>query len=168
MTDVAIINDKPADKPQSRQAIQAKTASKPRQVTGKLAIACKAIVWEGQDLEVAAKAAGLTTRNLRLALERRHVIAFLKEQREVFRSYISAQNIHHAKDLRNKAGNAMAKLGAMKYIDNVADEPSSASANRMPGLVVNIISDGSHTAHIREIEAKPLIPHDDGHQGDTE
>jgi hypothetical protein len=150
MTDVTISQP-------SRQAIAGKTASKPGRVTGKLQVACKAIAWEGQELDQAAKTAGLTTRALRLALERRHVIAFLKEQREVFRAYVSAQNIHHAKELRDKTGNAMAKLGAMKYIDQIADAEHGVSGrSSSPGVTIIIGQAPSVTAQQHRIEANPL------------
>lgn len=156
----------------SRQAIAAKTASKPRRVTGKLAVACKAIAWEGKELDQAAKDAGLTTRTLRLALERRHVIVYLKEQRDVFRAYVSSQNIHHAKLLRDTTGNAMAKVNVMKYIDDVAEaQQSRGFTSSSPGFVINVIGSvttSPHTPHIRETEHKPLIDHGDVGRSDDE
>lgn len=144
---------------------------RPPRVTGQLAVALKAIAWDGAELHEAAQAAGMKTRNLRLALEKRHVLAFLKEQREVFRSYVSAQNIRHAKELRDTSKNAMARLGAMKYIDNVADEATiSAARARAPGVVI-VIGDpaAAHTAHMRQIEPKPLIEHtSDSHADESE
>lgn len=142
---------------------------RPPKVSGKLVVALKAIAWEGMELQEAAQAAGLTTRALRYALEKRHVIAALREQREVFRAYVSAQNIHHAKELRDSSGNAMAKLGAMKYIDSIDDQDPVQRANRAaPGVVIQIIGNGAHMPHVRQIEAKPLITNDPHSQDNDE
>lgn len=145
----------------TRQAIEAKTRSAPRRVTGKLLVACKSIVWQGYELDRAAKHAGLTTRSLRLALERPHVITFMKTEREVFRAYVSAQNIHHAVKMRNGAGNAMARLGAMKFIEQLGDDPqASAGRASAAGFVVMVVDARSaHMAQERQNEAKPLIEH---------
>lgn len=152
----------------SRQAIQAKTASKPRKVTGALAIACKAIVWQGQELDQAAAEAGITTRTLRLALDRPHVRAFIKAERDVFRAYVSGQNIHHAAEIRNKSGNAMARLGAMKYIDGEQDQGLGSNGQRQsPGLTI-IIEGAHHSRDVRVIDDKPLISLDPVRNGDDE
>src|SRR5271166_2934555 len=71
----------------------------------KLQIALKQIIWEGSDLQAAAKAAALTTHTVRCALNRPHVIAWMKQEREVFRAYVSAQNIHRAVEIRDAADN---------------------------------------------------------------
>lgn len=132
MSDVATI--------QQRQPADYRPIGKPPRpprVAGKLVIALQAIVREGQDLQQAAQAAGLTTHTLRRALEKPHVIAYLKAQKDVFRAYISGQNIHRLAEIRDASGNAMAKLGAIKLLEQVDehDQRSSAGA-RSPGVVI--------------------------------
>jgi hypothetical protein len=101
----------------------------------------KAIVWEGQELDQAAKTANLTTFQVRQALARPHVIAWVKQEREVFRAHVSAQNIHRAKQLRDESGNAMAQLGAMKFIEQIGDEPGAGSVQqRAPGMVIVVMN----------------------------
>jgi hypothetical protein len=142
--DLAIAPQAAADTPPSRQAIQAQTASRPLRVTGKLAIACKRIVWEGEELDIAAKAAGLTTRTLRLALERPHVISWIRAQREVFRAHVSAQNIHRAKKMRDESDNQMAALGAMKLIEQIGDQSApGAQQPASPGLVIVVMGNAA-------------------------
>lgn len=124
------------------------------QVTGKLAEAINLIITEGKEMDAAAAAVGITTRRLRLALEKPHVIRHMKAEREVFRAYISAQNIHHARELRNQAGNAMARLGAMKFIEGMTDDPQARpAAAQAPGVVVVVVQGN--------IEPKPLIINQD-------
>lgn len=120
---------------------------KRKHIGKKLKVACQRIVWEGEDLDVAAKYAGLTTRTLRLALERQHVQQFIKREREVFRAHISAQNIHHARRLRDGT-NAMASLGAMRFIEQLGDEQTAGGARvSAPGIVIVVGAGQPNSLH---------------------
>jgi len=57
-------------------------------------------------------------------------------------AYVSAQNIHHARRMRNESTNEMAKLGAMRFIDGMAADNAgrSGTSHTMPGLVIQIVS----------------------------
>jgi hypothetical protein len=138
-----------------RKAVR-KTAAKAGRVTGKLAIACRRIVHEGEELDEAAHAADLTTRTLRLALAKPHVIAWVKAEREVFRAYVSAQNIHHAKKMRDTSGNAMAKLGAMKLIEQIGDDAPASSAQSAPGMVIVVVNQAPGASVSATVEHKPM------------
>lgn len=103
------------------------------------------------------------------ALRRPQVKRLYMNELDVLRTSERARNIHALVDVRDQKGNHMARVNAVKALEQIADEtPANAGKSRAPGLVVNIITDGSHMPHMREIDAKPLIPHDDGHQGDAE
>ena len=54
--------------------------------------AIRLIVTEGLQMDEAAKQANVSTRTLRLALKRPHVLRFLKEEREMLMVPIHAQN----------------------------------------------------------------------------
>jgi hypothetical protein len=131
-------------KPAMRQVAAApRTAAKTGRVAGKLLVALKRIVWQGEELDQAAQAAGLTTYQVREALSKPHVIAHVKAEREVFRAHVSAQNIHRAKEMRDTSENAMAQLGAMKFIEQIGDEQHGSSAGiRSPGFVI-VVNTGS-------------------------
>jgi len=125
------------------------------------------MIEEALDWDKAAVQAGLTVRSMRLALERPHVVAYLKAAKDVFRARISAANIHHLAKIRDKSGNAMAQLGAIKQLE--ADERNStagSSASQSPGVVVQIITGGPVIQHDRHIDAKPLITFDGVHDGE--
>lgn len=146
-TDINPATGKPA-RPLGRQP-----ASRLR-VSPAVKVACNAIVYEGKELDEAAKDAGITTRALRLALERPHVLAHLKAEKEVFRGWVSAQNIHHAVKLR-ESGNAIAKLGAIKYLDNV-EEHAAAQRGVSPGFTVVVVNNGVAVPQMVDITPRPI------------
>lgn len=160
MTNITVI-----DRPGRRANNPVGKPKRPPRVTPELVVACKAIVWEGQELDQAASSAGLTTRALRLALQRPHVLAFLKEEREVLLAVARAQNIHHAIEVR-RGDNAMARLGAIKVIEAQTDHQPGQGVAREPGLVIQIVTGGAERAHMRTVEAKSLIDQESGgHDG---
>lgn len=140
--------------------IPTKTEPRALQVKGRLTNALKSIVWQGNEIVQAARAAGMNPSVVRKALAKPHVIAFLKAERDVFRAYVASQNIHHAVKLR-KSGNAMAKLGAIKYLDGVSDERTGSQA-LTPGLTFQFvtITNGVEIKQLNETPSKPLIDHE--------
>jgi hypothetical protein len=130
----------------SRQALQAKTASKPLRVTGKLRVACDMMVWgvDGDGLALswdeAARQADYRVRSMRLALERPHVVKYLNQQKEVFRSSASAKNISRAVQLRDQDDNRTAAQRALEWLDRTAAERShdGIGGSVMPGVVILI------------------------------
>ena len=118
----------------------------------------------GWKLDEAARESGMTTRNLRLALERPHVLAYLRQRKQVFREHISAANISVLADLRDTAGNSMVRLGAVKVLEQLEDSQSAGTGavSRSPGVTIVITSPSAVMDHQRLIDAKPLIDHGSG------
>jgi hypothetical protein len=146
----------PPEKPRSRQAIQAETASKPGKVTGKLAVAVDLMIEQGLPWEQAALQAGITVRSMRLALSRPHVIRHIKEAREVFRQHVSAANIHRARELRDQDDNKMASISAMRFIEGLGDDaPGGSAAKSLPGLQIVVVTGN---ASVPTINAQPDAP----------
>ena len=79
---------------------------------------------------------------MRVALERMPTRQYIKEQREVFRSSISAKNFHRLAELRDQSANPMAALGAVKVLEQIESQPQ-AMRNERPGLVV-VLSAPAH------------------------
>ena len=75
------------------------------QISEPLKHALSLIVSDGLQMDEAAKQANISTRSLRLALKRKHVLAFLKEARQVFVEHISAQNPRRLAELRDQSVN---------------------------------------------------------------
>ena len=134
--------------PATPQALSAKTRSPAGRVQGKLRIALNAMVFEGLPLDKAAQAADLTTRALRSAIEKPHVRKYLREQKQVFRASVSSQNIHVLADLRDKSGNDMARLGAVKVLEQI-DDPASGNNGQIKAPGFTII--------VNTTDAKPTI-----------
>lgn len=100
-------------------------------------------------MDEAAQATGVETRYIRKALDKPHVRQFLYEQKQVFRASASAQNISRLVELRDTSENAMARLGAIKLLENEPEGEQSRAAARAPGVVIQIVNQGPS-------EAKPL------------
>lgn len=151
----------PAEQP-SRQALQAATASKPNRVTGKLAEAIDLMIETGSTWDKAATQAGLTVRTMRLALQRPHVIAYLKARREVFRVNACAGNIHRLVKVADSDRNAMAVVAAVKAMEQIGElEAATGGRSALPGLQIVIIqspaaripADG-HTSQVIDMAAE--------------
>ncbi len=121
------------------------------------------MVWENKADNEAAVKTGMTITAIRLALNRPHVRAYVREQREVLRTREFGRNIHTLIDVRDQKSNQMARVNAVKALEQIGDdEPTGAARNRAPGVVIVISSDATHMPHMREIEDKPLINHEVG------
>ena len=149
MSDVAL-----AQEPTSRQLAR-REASAPGRVTGKLRVACDAMVYDGLPLDEAAKAADLPTRRLRLALAKPHVLQYLRREREVLRASVSGSNILELDRIKRSSRNDNARVNAIKTLEQLGDEQQTTANRASPGLVV-VIQNTSVTPHYQQIEAKPL------------
>jgi hypothetical protein len=163
MSDQAISEDRP-----NRQQLAAQGRTSPGKVTGKLKAALDAMVWDGLKRDDAAAKAGLSIHGLREALRRPHVRHHYLAQLEVLRTSARARNIHVLEEIRDDSGNAMARVQAVKALEQLDNEQQgSAAARTSPGFAIVVVTDGSHTAHMREIDGKSLISQDAvSHQGD--
>ncbi len=132
-------------------------------VTRKVKAAIDAMVWEGLKRADAAKQAGLAEHSLYVALTRPHVKQHYLSQCEVLRLSGRARRIHRLDAISEQDDNKQAAVNAIRALDNMAeDEAASTTRRSSPGVTIVIQSAPSHMAHIREIEAKPLISHDAG------
>lgn len=116
------------------------------------------MVFEGDDMAEAARKANTSTRAIRKALERRHVLAYLRARREVLRASICAGNPRRLGAIRDQNKNLSAAVRAVTALER--QELAEAAASRAavaPGIVIVIGDTSSHMPHMREIEAKPLI-----------
>lgn len=146
MTDIAII-----DQPRNVERI---TRSSPHRVTGRLKTAIELMVWDGHHRDVAAEQAGLARKSLYNAFRKHHVKAFYRSELEVLRTSERARNIHTLTEVRDQKTNHMARVNAVKALEQISDEPgANADALRIPGVVINIVQ----IQHEQGKEAKPLI-----------
>lgn len=124
------------------QAVAAQDRSAPGKVTGKLLVALKAMVWDAKTRRQAAEVAGMSEHSLYAALNKSHVRQWYTSQLEVLRTSERARNIHTLCEVRDDPANKMARVQAVKALEQLDDEaPARRSAfNAAPGLIVNIIN----------------------------
>ena len=123
----------------TRQAIEAVDRSFPGKVTGKLKRALDAMIWDGLKRDDAAREAGMSVHGLREALKRPHVKQYYKAALVVLRDNEQARNVHALIEVRDQQTNQMARVQAVKALEQLSDEPTSgAHSQKLPGLVVQI------------------------------
>lgn len=168
----------PAGPPSAERVRAPATRDEPKrkEIGGKLKRALDRMVFGDPDTgepcewDEAARSEGFNIRAMRKALERPHVLRYLREQKQVFRQSVSASNILHARRIRNQRDNQMASLGAIKLLEQMderAPAHSGAQKNVTPGVVVviNANREAPLIDHQRVIEINPLQSNDDvGHE----
>lgn len=121
-----------ASKPNS-----ASKPAKPLKLTPAVARAIDIMVWQGKRFNEAAQEVGLTSRAMRLALQKPHVLAHMKREMQVLRESERPRSICRLTELRDQDDNKMVAFNAAKELaGSSADEQSSAQRQAMPGLVV--------------------------------
>ena len=116
--------------------------TRPLRVHRKLRTALDAMVWQGLPYVEAARTAGMTAYAMRRALERGHVLAYVKAQRVVLRASLSAKNDLRLAEIRDAANNmpAVQAIRALEELD-VAEQAARVSGNAsIPGVVIRIVS----------------------------
>ena len=121
----------------TRQAIEAKDRSAPLKVTGKLKVAIEQMVWHGARRAEAAEKAGMKDHSLRAALRKAHVMAHYHSELGVLRESTRAKNFHRLDDIAEVSPNAMARVAAIKTMENISEPLRSvASGQPLAGWVI--------------------------------
>jgi hypothetical protein len=124
----------------SSEALTTTSRTKPR-IERKLRNACDHMVQSGLPWQDAARAANLHTTAMWLALQRPHVIAYIKQQRQVFRESVSSWADFRMLELAKQDDNKAAAFSATKDLRGITDQSVSISQRQSsPGLVVIIQS----------------------------
>lgn len=114
--------------------------SRPKQVTGRLKAAIDLMTWQGKPYDEAAKAAGLTTRALRMALEKDHVLRYMRSQRRALLASEGPRTIIRLTELRENSTNMNAGVAACRTIMSIAaaDEHRAGPGHgaTQPGFVI--------------------------------
>lgn len=137
------------------------TRNERRSITGRMKIALDSMVFEGIAWDKAGPQAGLTVRTMRLAIERPHVIRYLRQQRDVFRASVCAGNISALAKLRADSGNAMAQLGAIKVLEQMGDDAQPGAAPKQAaGMVIVVVRQATDAVEINAPAGIKTIEHD--------
>lgn len=117
---------------------QKPTPPKRPEIGQKLRAAIEAMVFEGLPIDKAARNAKLTTFAVRKALAKPHVIAFMREQKKVFRESVSGANILRLCEIRDAANN-MPAVNAIKALEQLGDndiDRTHLGNSRGPGITI--------------------------------
>src|SRR4029077_4256935 len=103
-------------------------------LSNKLKSALDDMVWNGAPFDEAARAADYSIQSMRKALNRRHVLRYLREQKMVMREAVSSANIHRAREIRDQTENQMAAIKAIQVIEQLGDvEAARGGVSREAG-----------------------------------
>jgi hypothetical protein len=109
------------------------------------------------DFIAAARECGIKPDVMRRYLDRPQVRALLMAERRAFRAAICASNEAALLDIRNNAVNAMARIGAIRQLEQMETtdaEVHSPGRQVLPGLIVQI------NAVLPHVQPAPMIEHD--------
>jgi len=118
-----------------------KQPDKPKQerINARNKTAIDAMVWDGLNRRDAATLAGITDHSLYVALTKPHVRGYYLSQLEVLRTSERARNIHVLAAVRDQETNQMARVAAVKTLEQIEDiTTTSQAAQRHPGVVIMI------------------------------
>jgi hypothetical protein len=119
-------------------------------ITRKVRDAITAMVWEGLPRADAATKAGISEHGLYKALRKPPVKAYYLRELEVLRTSERARNFHTLCEVRDQRDNQMARVNAVKALEQVDEISERASSIRSPGVVIQIVNQGPN-------DPKPLI-----------
>ena len=146
----------------TRQAAAIPGRSARNKVTGKLRTALNLMVWSGLRRAEAAEKAGLADSSLRFALRKPHVLQYYNAElaalRTSLRTSLRAKNVHRLDTIADSSKNDMAKVGAIKALEVIADqadERTRPGPALLPGLQIVIVNG---TASPRTIGPASLTP----------
>jgi hypothetical protein len=143
----------------TRQAIAAKDRSGKLTVSGKLKRALDAMLFEASRRADAAQSAGMTDHGLREAFKKPHVMAYYNRGLQVLRESERARNISALVEVRDNAGNQMARVQAAKALEQLSEEEAKRSPAgghvSLPGLTIQIINTPPAPLG-REIDVTPV------------
>jgi hypothetical protein len=116
-------------------------------------------VWDNLTRKEAAEKAGLADSSLRFAFRKPHVMTYYHAELAALRNNLRAKNIHRLDGIAESSQNDMAKVGAIKAMEQIADqadERQRPGAAILPGLQIVILQSAGSTAPARVIGPAPV------------
>lgn len=121
----------------------AQNRSERGKITGRLRVALDAMIWQGMTRRQAADHAKMSEHSLYSALVKTHVRQWYLRQLDVLRTSERARNIHTLVEVRDDPANKMARVQAVKALEQLDDEVTArrgSGFSASPGLVINILN----------------------------
>ena len=97
------------------------------------------IVETGAAYNAAAQHVGMSTYRLRLALDKPHVVAFMRNRLKVLRDLRSPRNFHRLCEIAD-AENNMPAVNAIKALEQLGDEQTNKPNAATPGVTIRIVN----------------------------
>jgi hypothetical protein len=130
-------------------------------IGARLKAAIKYLIETKDDLQEAAIHAGMSTFRLRESLKKPHVRRFFQQEKQALLDIYSAQNPNRLRDIADKSPNQMARIQAIRTMEQLGDDDDQQQRRRepiTPGLVV-VINAGPDQRVIEHGPAVPAIEH---------
>jgi hypothetical protein len=111
------------------------------------------------DFIAAAKECGIRPDQMRRYLDRPAVRALLMQERRAFRAAICASNEAALLDVRNHSANGMARIAAVRALEQLGDDESGApGAAASPGITIRILTAPSTPEPMVDVSpVRPLL-----------
>ena len=106
--------------------------------SGSVPRALDLMVYEGHSRDQAAKLVGMLPKSLANALRRASVKQYYAQALEILRTSERARNIHALTAVRDESSNAMARVAAVKTLEQIEDVAVGTSAPTRPGIIIVI------------------------------
>jgi hypothetical protein len=154
--------------PAASPAPKLPSRSRPPEISKKLQTALDSMVERGCELQKAAEEGGMTTRGLRLALQRPAVLRYLRRARADLILSIRATTPRRMRQLRDQNSNMAAAVAAGRLLEDMGDEVIRGEpGTRTPGFQIVIVQPAAsdeqpkptQTPQIKIVEHEP--PADD-------
>jgi|SRR5215468_3346948 len=133
-------------------------------IGGRLKAALDDMVWNGTKWDEAARKANLTTRSMRMSMQKPHVLRYIRAQRGVVLAQSSAKTFHRLAELRDQDENrnaAVAAARALEAMTNEAfgDKPAlSISSRGAAGYVIDLSEPARPGLQIVLVEREKAAP----------
>lgn len=139
---------------------------KPYRVVGRLRHACDLMVWGDQTSKPlpwndAARAVGISARSMRKSLERPAVRAYLMQQKQVFRTCLSAKTLWRLDELASQDENRNAAVAALRVIEGQDEAQSRSLHSNSPHVTIRIVGPAVAPAPVTIEHSPPVIEYGD-------
>ena len=124
----------------------ARKKPQPTRITTRVKRAVEHIVETGAAYNEAAAHVGMSTYRLRLALDKPHVIAFMRSRLHVSRELRSPKNFHRLCEIAD-AENNMPAVNAIKALEQLSDEQTNTKQTTSPGVTIRIVNIAAQPQH---------------------
>jgi hypothetical protein len=140
----------------------AEPTSKRMYVGAKLRAVIDLMIFEGKEMDQAAQIAKTSTRAVRKAFERPHVLSYLRKRREVLRAAACGKNELRLVQIRDAADNQPA-INAIRTLEYISSEDRGirGGAATSPGIVIRIMTSNAAQSELAPVTIDAVANEDE-------